>query len=131
MPNAFATFNDSVFEILYVKQAEAEGGKANLLATSELDQVVDEKRIEFSGEKWEARSKSFYFAALNFVDALSWKEVLGLCGPEVSLMIPLVKEAYLRLQKNLTRCSSSRSHKGFTGQRRKCIGRNIQRIQPA
>ncbi|HNP49422.1 MAG TPA: hypothetical protein PKL85_11325 [Bacteroidia bacterium] len=91
--------NDSVFEILAQKQAEAEGGKANLLATSELDQVVDEKTYRILWGEWEGKEQEFFIRCAQFVDALSWKEVLGLCGPEVSLMIPLVKEAYLRLQK--------------------------------
>lgn len=90
--------NSAIFELLALKEAKGPDNPARYLVTSELDNKTDEMKYRQLWGNYADREIEFYIKCAEYANKLKWKDVMDLCGPEVSLMVPLVKEAFLRLK---------------------------------
>ncbi|MEO8586200.1 MAG: hypothetical protein ABI584_08560 [Acidobacteriota bacterium] len=64
---------------------------------SELGGPVDAVRYRELWGNWEGREKEFYRAAAALVEPLAWNGVLAICGPRVTILSELVRDAYEHL----------------------------------
>lgn len=92
--------NDAIHQLLLKKEENEPDNPARLLETPELDHQTDDKNYSTLWGSWAGKEMDYYRQCAHFVNKLSWKEVLALCGPEVPLLIPIVQEAYNRLQES-------------------------------
>lgn len=62
-----------------------------------LDRDLGPREFALMWGKWAKRKTRFYQEAARLVQALSWDDVLAICGPDVAVQTRLVQAAYARL----------------------------------
>lgn len=88
-------FNDQEFSHLFVPQTAT--SQLPPLTLEDLDNLVDAEKQRRIWGNWYGREREFYLACAERVAALSWQEILEICGPAVQMRARLVQEAYRRL----------------------------------
>lgn len=69
-------------------------GDAAQLTGDALDERVDPEIYAKTWGEWRGREHTFYIRCAELVDALSWAEVLQICGPEARAYAQLTVKAY-------------------------------------
>lgn len=64
------------------------------LESQDLDGTMDLTRYQMLWGTWAGREREFYRACAALVTALTWQEIVALCGPELTVLIRLTQAAY-------------------------------------
>jgi hypothetical protein len=64
------------------------------LTASALDRRIDPQRIQAVWGEWRGREHEFYLACARLVDALTWADVLRVCGPSLRIQAKLLTQTY-------------------------------------
>ena len=64
------------------------------LRANALDRSIDPQRIQAVWGEWHGREHEFYLACARLVDALTWADVLRVCGPSLRIQAKLLTQTY-------------------------------------
>jgi len=78
----------------------AEPARRDQLDLIELEGELDAPRYRKLWGQWAGREAAFYQACAALVEPLSWERVEGICGPRVTVLAGLVRDAYENLRSN-------------------------------
>lgn len=74
-----------------------ESNRARHLDANALDGVADAATYQALWGHWRGREREFYVKCARLVDALTWREVVAVCGPNVRIQARLTQETYKSL----------------------------------
>lgn len=74
-----------------------ESKRARRLDSNVIDGVTDAKSYAVVWGDWREREREFYEECARLVDALRWREVIAVCGPDAQIQARLTRAAYKRL----------------------------------